>query len=358
MICITGKEKSGFTLIELLIVISIIGLLVQLLLPAVTASRESARKITCRNHLRELGLATQNYLIAHEAFPSGGWSGSYVVDPSRGYGKDQPGGWLYSLLDYTENSTLKELIAGEDISQFPLSSNLETFFTSSPAIFHCPSRRDARPYPFKKKGSGRWITRECNGILVLNGVTKADYAANSGDALRSAAKPFNSEFAMWSPESYESLLETANWTRTNDPETIYYQTGVIYYRSTVRPAQVTDGMSKTYLAGEKFMSTEYYDNVNGVEGNGILGDNQSAWAGYEWDNHRVAWNPASEHSESFYQPARDDDLNDEKGIFAFGSIHPSSFNMAYCDGSVRTISYDVDKTAHRLNANRLDGGNP
>ena len=78
-----------------------------------------------------------------------------------------------------------------------------------------------------------------------------------------------------------------------------------YYRSEVKPAQIQDGLSKTYLCGEKFLPPEFYADVNGSDSPGIFGDNQSAWAGFDWDNHRVAWNANSRWSPETYQPRQD-----------------------------------------------------
>src|SRR3954468_18209148 len=89
------RRQSGFTLIELLVVIAIVGVLLYLLMPGVQASRERARKLSCQNHLKQLVTAAQLHLNAQGYFPSGGWSGNFVADPSRGYGREQPGGWLF-----------------------------------------------------------------------------------------------------------------------------------------------------------------------------------------------------------------------------------------------------------------------
>jgi type II secretory pathway pseudopilin PulG len=78
--------------VEVLIVIAIIGLLLQLMLPAIQASRERARKTNCQNHLKQLAIAAQVHVNLRNYFPSGGWSGAFMADPRRGYGREQPGG--------------------------------------------------------------------------------------------------------------------------------------------------------------------------------------------------------------------------------------------------------------------------
>ncbi len=90
----------------------------------------------------------------------------------------------------------------------------------------------------------------------------------------------------------------------------------------------------------------------------VMGDNQSAWAGFEWDNHRVAWNPKSRWPVEAYQPRQDGPADGPAlfaGCFAFGSAHADSLNMAFCDGSVREVAYDIEMRVHRAQANRLDG---
>ncbi len=348
-------RRRGMTLVELLIVIAIIGVLIQLLLPAIQAARERARKTACKNQLKQLALGAQLHVDAQRFFPTGGWSGAYLADPRRGYGREQPGSWLYGLLEYIEEPALRKA-NGDRLETSPLGEGLKALYQSAPAAFYCPSRRSAMPYPFKREGNGKWSLNVAQGVLLLPAVTKSDYAANSGDSLYSAAEHFSHEPAMWIPASYEALKNApVEWTETADRTTRFFQTGIAFYRSEVRPEQVVDGMTKTYLYGEKFMSPEYYDDVNGTNAVGQMGDNQSAWAGFEWDNHRVAWNPDSDWPQESYQPRQDELNSGFPGVFAFGSAHPASFNMAYCDGSVHEVGYEIDMNVHRGQANRLDG---
>jgi prepilin-type processing-associated H-X9-DG protein len=69
----------------------------------------------------------------------------------------------------------------------------------------------------------------------------------------------------------------------------------------------------------------------------------------------VAWNPKNTWPEEDYQPSQDGTGTATSAIYAFGSAHAGSLNMAFCDGSVRTVSYDIDQNTHRYQANRLDG---
>ena len=77
-----GRGKA-FTIVELLVVMAIIGMLIALLLPAVQAIRESARRLQCRNNLKQLGLGVLQHVDAHQQYPTGGWGWSWVGDADR-----------------------------------------------------------------------------------------------------------------------------------------------------------------------------------------------------------------------------------------------------------------------------------
>ncbi len=349
----TYQTQRGISLVELLIVLFIITILLQLLVPAVQNAREAARKAQCQNHLHQLAVGAQLHLNTHGYLPSGGWTGNFTADPNRGYGREQPGGWAYSLLEFVEESALREAGRGESLTAATLGPGLTRLHESAPQLFYCPSRRIAKPYPAVNSGSAMWRLVVATGARDLPGVTKLDYAANSGDARHHAAQSFGA--SMWRPESYETLeTQPQEWTDTNDPDSVFYQTGVSFYRSEITPEQIVDGMSKTYLFGEKYMDPATYEDIRAVPDYARLGDNQSAWAGYEWDNHRVAWQPNASKRESCYQPQQDNGAVCP-AIWAFGSAHAGSLNMAFCDGSVRPVSYDIDRDVHRYQANRLDG---
>lgn len=346
------RVRHGFTLVELLVVIAIIGILVALLLPAVQAAREAARRTQCKNQLKQITTACLLHLDAHKILPSGGWGFEWTGDTNRGYGPDQPGSWAYNILAYLEEDTLHNLGKGLAMTDPAFRTASTSLHTSPVSVFYCPTRR--RPGVFRatwtpKVNEQSWL----QNVALSQGVVKGDYAANSGDSRRWDTSVY------WRPISYAQLKLVQTWSptnqckRTDDPD--FCQTGVMYYRSEIGTQQIADGTSKTYLVGEKYVHPEGYE---GTASSGDLaftwGENQSLYTGYDWDNHRVAWQPNALLSpQEVYQPRQD--TSRYPNYAAFGSAHSGSLNMAFCDGSVQAISYDIDPTAHRWLANRMDG---
>src|SRR4051794_21033067 len=139
--------RRAFTLVELLVVIAIIGVLVALLLPAIQSAREAARRSQCANNLKQIGLACLNHVDTHKYFPSGGWGYDWTADPNRGFGLDQPGSWIYNILDFVEETPLRNLGKGLATTSPGFQSASTTLHQTPIAIFNCPSRRSARIYP-------------------------------------------------------------------------------------------------------------------------------------------------------------------------------------------------------------------
>jgi prepilin-type N-terminal cleavage/methylation domain-containing protein/prepilin-type processing-associated H-X9-DG protein len=363
-----GSARWGFTLVELLVVIAIIGILVALLLPAIQAAREAARRTQCKNQVKQMGLACLLHVDTHGFFPSGGWGTLYVADPSRGYGKDQPGSFYYSVFSYLENNALRDLGRGTTVGTAEWRDAITKLVATPIDVFNCPSRRPARLYP------STWgaLAPELN-FLYANAkqVAKGDYAANAGDsAMNATENAFG--FFLDAPKSYADAASPLAFKNRfadttaeflNGARNPAYMTGVICFHSVVKPAQITDGTSKTYLIGEKFLSPIGYDDNSALPNHASAGDNKSLYAGYEEDNERIAYNEEAGQSTSpnkpeFFQPGQDTNDGDAvewQNIVAFGSAHPGGLNMSFCDGSVQTLSYDIDPLVHRWMANRFDG---
>lgn len=369
--------RPAFTLVELLVVIAIIGVLVALLLPAIQAAREAARRSQCLNNLKQLGLGSLNHESQNGFYPTGGWSYDWGPDPDRGFGEKQPGGWMYNLLPFIEQSNLRDLGSGAPINSQERRQAMQQLIQTPVDAYRCPTRGRGplalSIWNSPVKNLGNWVRR----VAQTEGVLKGDYAANSGDTEMSDGAPWfggapSALTGDYGPaeERFEVRLRStpmdfcdppnsglqANWLR-------HCQSGVIFVRSEVDASRIPDGTSNTYLIGEKHVDPVEYEGAASISDPGLsLMTNQAAYCGYEWDNQRRAWNPelyktgANQYNlaaSELYQPRPDTPNSGELHIF--GSAHPGAFNMAYCDGSVRTINYDVDPFVHSYSANRLDG---
>jgi prepilin-type N-terminal cleavage/methylation domain-containing protein/prepilin-type processing-associated H-X9-DG protein len=348
----THSRSRAFTLVELLVVIFIIGLLVALLLPAVQAAREAARRVQCKNHLKQLALAA----ITHEEqmghFPTGGWGQAWVGDKDRGFGRDQPGGWAYNVLPFVEESNLYDL-AGDgqpDVISNDQREGAGRVLESPLPIINCPSRRPATVYPnFHTPGVVR------HGVIdIINArepllVGKLDYAINLGDAPTPIGSPQSVEEARTTEWCYDSLggfnyaICISNIQNYTSPLTgDAGPNGVSFSISEVGLRHVTDGATNTYLIGEKQVYYERYDaGPNNPELRG--GGDMYAWTTGCW-SHVVRSGRLMPKSDGHYT----EDLT-------FGSAHESGFHMAFCDGSVRVIGYDTELRVHMAGSNRKDG---
>lgn len=198
---VSPQSKRGFTLVELLVVIAIIGVLVALLLPAVQAAREAARRMQCTNNLKQLGLSMHNYASAHaEGLPNAGYTvtGGYPNDFSP----------LAKLLPYCEQANLQNLIDFSLYMGHPgttdLPAPLQPVVGTVVKMFVCPSDGENAIHSSKMPASGTFIN-----------VAGSNYAMNQGNGLDNVFHP-------------------------NTPSN-----GLCWVNAVTRLADVTDGTSNT-----------------------------------------------------------------------------------------------------------------
>jgi type II secretory pathway pseudopilin PulG len=323
----------------LLVVIAIISILVALLLPAVQAAREAARRSQCLNHLRQISLSLLNFQDTNKTFPYGGWGQTWVGVPDRGNGPRQPGGWIYSLLPFTEEAALHDLGMGMTgaAATEAYSQRLQTPL----GLFVCPSRRAVGAWNIADDFAYVRTPKPYGDVAM---VARADYAINGGSS------------------HVLGLIGPIDFAQGDDPN--YWKTGtstksfsgISHMRTAIAARRISDGLSSTYLVGEKYVEADQYTTGKSI------GDNESMYAGYCTDLHRFAG--AIERLSPplslppFVQPLNDNETATD-GIDAaarFGSAHATGFHMAYCDGSTHFIGYDVDPEVHFRAGHRSDGG--
>ena len=319
----SGK-KPGFTLVELLVVITIIGILIALLLPAVQAAREAARRMQCSNSLKQLGLACLNHHQTHGFLPCGGWGHTWLGDPDHGFGEDQPGGWVYDVLPYLEQEALHQLGAGGTASEKETAAT--TLATTPVSVFNCPSRRRSKLYPHNA-GSAGPVNPGIDGARMDKppNICKTCYCMNAGTYY---VGHDGGPGTIAGAAGY-----TGNWGKCVDVN------GLSCWRTEVTIANIRDGTSNTYLIGEKNINPDRYETTFAP------GDSQCMYNGHDEDNVRYA--------NSSYKLIPDTPGSNAEQCF--GGPHPGACMFVFGDGSVHAISYSIDVTVHTRLANRKDG---
>jgi prepilin-type N-terminal cleavage/methylation domain-containing protein len=283
-----AMHRRGFTLVELLVVIAIIGVLVALLLPAVQAAREAARRTTCANNLRQVGLGLQNFHDVYSFLPPGNIQGATATPAHNRLGVS-PGtehGWAMFLLPFMEKNTLHEKYRFD--KSWDATENLPVV-REHVATFICPSTPAARRVDAGNKNAA------CGDYGILNQIAHNQLLLDRG------------------------LI---------DPETSRSPKGMMLANELQRLADCTDGLSSTmWLVEDAGRPTRYTARRTIVSGS----TSGAGWASAD-----------NSFSLEGYKPDCSDDHDNcavnccnRNEIFAF---HPAGSNVVMGDASVRLLA--------------------
>jgi prepilin-type N-terminal cleavage/methylation domain-containing protein/prepilin-type processing-associated H-X9-DG protein len=312
------RSSTAFTLVELLVVIAIIGILIALLLPAVQAAREAARRMTCTNKLKQFGIGMHNYHDTHGSFPSGiAVDGGNKCPAQSGAAAGARATWAVQILPYIEQQALWNQFVQTE--QFTMnyehkgsSTNHALAIQPNPA-FWCPSD------PFGKESATNYMV--CAGGGPPSGIS---------------SDPANA------PEAC---------TAKNNSGFILYYNGVFYINSGTRMRDIVDGTSNCYLMGEtKYMHA--HNECPRPEKAGCWACGAYLREGYRYYVNLVAAVDPINRPSSPSGPPFCSETNPGR---AFGSMHPGGCNALLGDGSVHFMSETMDVSVHRSLGAREDG---
>ena len=294
------------TLIELLVVIAIVGVLIALLLPAIGAARESGRRTSCLNNMRQLGLAAQHYHDVNKNFPTGARPSIDVA----GVPTDGVNLWVELLLYFEQDNLHRRWDYNDNRNNVAGGTNAVQAQVID--ILLCPSDPLLERVVEMTAANAPLIPPWSRGFCGMS-----SYGGNAG---KRSVPP-------GPPPDHPGI--------TRD--------GIFFIDSSVRLSQVTDGSSKTLLFGERFHHDPQFDLLQAVVLPGVAPmATLGRWgfvggAGGAMAN--VTLHAAAEIN--YEAPAGADNLAMQNRTCAFGSGHSGGANFALADGSARFVAEDL-----------------
>lgn len=350
-----ASARRGFTLVELLVVIAIIGILVALLLPAVQAAREAARRTSCVNKIKQLGLAVLNHHDTLGHFPVSNGFTDPVASSNAGE-RHSCAGWILNALPYLEEQALYDqfkqggAFEGQYLADLPSTGvripgrglastkndiHVPDLMQSQLVVLQCPSDEFVTQLSTEQYqwGDSPVAVTSYKGVLGDSFVNSS--AAN--DEFRNDDSQFPSGvYQKGNDEDGDGRFEPFNFAAPDDRDCHYDSRcrGIFFrmsFRKPVKMATITDGTSKTLMIGENL--PEYDRHSAAFYSNGD-------WASCNTPiNYRINDDPEIVR-EAFF---------DAQG---FRSRHPGGAHFGLVDGSVRFIADSTDFASYRTACTR------
>ena len=312
--CGRCAQARGFTLVEILVVIAIIGILISLLLPAVQAARESARKTHCGNNLKQIGLAMQNYEMSHGSLPPGG-----VMEGPCCRTKSLTN-WAIAILPYVEQEALYNTYDQKSYNE----DDANRIVRVAPVpVYRCPSESNMDHLDYRASGPGarlEWMPGSYRAMTGRAGISNwwGNYFPNRSPL----------------PLEYRGPLHTVGNPGPTGDKSLRL--------SAVKLHQIKDGLSNTLLVGERSIKSPH--------------PRRTAWA-YSYGQYNKSAAHTQRRTFLDFQECKAERPDNKYPCFhGWSSFHPQSIHFVRCDGSVDLlVGAEIDLNLFAALAT-IDGG--